>query len=108
MMNLRFMIYDLRFTLRIPVVGNSASRLGEASGTAWVVRRLAGPEPSKAVTMQSDFNAKAQRRRGAKAESKIGFRKNKALFSDRLRRQFIPGLLRVFAPWRLCVKEFQG
>jgi hypothetical protein len=103
MMNLRFTIYDLRLTLRIPVVGSSASRLGEAR-----VRRLAGPEPSKAVTMQSDFNAKAQRRRGAKAETGIDFGKNKALFSYWLRRQFVPVPLRVFAPWRLCVKEFQG
>jgi hypothetical protein len=106
-MNLRFTIYDLRLAPRIPVVGSSASRLGDTSGTAWV-RRLAGPEPSKAVNTQSDFNAKAQSRRGAKTEAKIDFRKNKALFSDRLRGQFIPVLLRVFAPWRLCVKKFQG
>jgi hypothetical protein len=103
MKNLRFKNYDLRVTPQIPLVGSSASRLGKAWG-----RRLAGPEPPKAVTMQSDFNAKAQRRRGAKAETEIDFRKNKALFSDRLRRQFIPVLLRIFAPWRLCVKKFQG
>jgi len=102
-MNLRFTIYDLRLTPRIPVVGCSASRLG-AVWVGW----LAGPEPSEAITMQSDFNAKAQGRRGAKAETEIDFRKIKALFSDRLRRQFIPVFLGVFAPWRLCVKQFEG
>ena len=58
--------------------------------------------------MQSGFNAKAQRCKGAKVETEIDFRKNKALFSAWLRRQSDPVILRVFAPWRLCVKEFNG
>jgi hypothetical protein len=65
--------------------------------------------------MQSGFNAtplmrerEAQRCKGAKVETEIDFRKNKTLFSAWLRRQSDPVILRVFAPWRLCVKEFNG
>ena len=58
--------------------------------------------------MQSGFNAKAQRGKGAKVETEIDFRKTKVLFSALLRRQSDPVILRVFAPWRLCVKEFNG
>jgi hypothetical protein len=61
-----------------------------------------------AVMMQSDFNAKAQRRRGAKAETEIRFRKTKALFNGRLWRQSDPVTLHVFAPLRLCVKELNS
>jgi len=39
---------------------------------------------AKAVTKQSNFNAKAQRCRGAKVETEIDFRKPKARFSDRI------------------------
>jgi hypothetical protein len=49
-----------------------------------------------------------QRRKDAKAqglELEIDFIKTKSLFDDRLGRQSDPVILRVFAPWRLCVKE---
>jgi hypothetical protein len=50
--------------------------------------------------MQSDFNAKAQRRKDAKVETEIDFIKTKALFSDQLQWQFDPEILCAFASLR--------
>ena len=52
------------------------------------------------------FNAKAQRCKGAKIETEIDLRKSNALFSEPDGRRSGPVIPRVFAPWRLCVKEF--
>jgi prepilin-type N-terminal cleavage/methylation domain-containing protein len=61
-----------------------------------------------AFAMQLGFNAKTQRCKGAKVETEIDFGKTKGLFSAWLRRQSDPVILRVFAPWRLCVEDFNG
>jgi hypothetical protein len=52
---------------------------------------------ASAEPLQSGFNAKAQRCRGAKVETEFEFRKTKAPFRNPLRRQSDPVILCVFA-----------